>query len=127
MSDIDFGSSQGEQLATLVRVVRDMHRDFYGNGKPRHQTESGDFHMDQHAGAERERENQHKSNTRKLNAIMLILTAIGLVIAIVGIIVSVEVAHRADMDPARIFHSFVQDVQLSFREPPPLDSANVPF
>ena len=75
MSDIDFGSSQGEQLATLVRVVRDMHRDFYGNGAPGIKRKAETF-MDQHAGAERERENQHKSNTRKLNAIMLILTAI---------------------------------------------------
>lgn len=124
MSDIDFGSSQGEQLATLVRVVRDMHRDFYGNGAPGIKRKAEAF-MDQHAGAERESENQHRQNTRKLNFIAVVVSIVGIILTIVGIIISVEAFHRADMDPARIFHSFVQDVQVSFEQPPPLDVKNL--
>lgn len=108
MADIDFGFTQGEQLATLIRVVRDLHRDIYGNGEPGLKRKAESF-MDMHNATEKERVRQHRENSRKLNVIIALLTAIA---AYIGLILSVGKSLKSDLDPIKIFHSHSDSGQV---------------
>lgn len=93
MADIEFGVTHGEQLATLVRVVRDLHRDIYGNGTPGLKSKAESF-MDKAAGVREEQERQHKQNSLKLNLIIALCAVGTLVIAALGIALKIELARR---------------------------------
>ena len=118
MADIDFGDTHGEQLATVIRVVRDLHRDFYGNGDPGIKRKAEQF-MSEAKGARDEQERQHKSNSMKLNIIIAICALLTVVLTACGIIVTVEVSARKGLDPAKIFHSqSVQPAYAKEQKPP---------
>ena len=88
MADIEFGDTHGEQLATVVRVVRDLHRDIYGNGSPGLKKKAEEF-MNIAEGVERERARQHKQNSFKLNLIIAICALLTVIIGACSIIVTV--------------------------------------
>ena len=112
--DIEFGVTHGEQLATLMRVVRDLHRDVYGNGAPGIKRKAESF-MDRHDGIEEERRNQHRANTARLNIIIGLLIAIA---AYIAIVVSLHGPIKTSADPQHIFHSKSPDPSLSSNQQP---------
>ena len=109
MGDIEFGDTPGEQLATLIRVVRDLHRDIYGNGSPGLKRDAEVF-MTAHDATEQERRRQHKSNSIKLN---LIIGLLGAIAAYIGIILTVSHMNKTALDPQKIFHSQQYEPELS--------------
>ena len=102
MADIEFGDTHGEQLATVVRVVRDLHRDIYGNGSPGLKKKAEEF-MNIAEGVERERARQHKQNSFKLNLKIAICALLTVIIGGCSIIVTVEVSDHKITNPAKIF------------------------
>ncbi len=124
MSEINFGATQGQQLATLMRVVSDMHRDLYGNGQKGLKAKAEDF-MNQATGAVLEQEKQHEQNSLKLNWILAICAVGTLFLMTLGTIVTIEVTFRkASSDPAHIFHSQQLPAVYAFRQQPPEDAGS---
>ena len=81
MAELDFGSTEEQKMATLIAVVRGLHRDFYGNGQPGLKKAAEDF-MQNAIGAREEQERQHKQNRWRLDLIIGILTVAALWLAI---------------------------------------------
>jgi hypothetical protein len=85
--------------------------------------------MSDHAAREEEREralvekqrdddNKHKANKDRLDKINtrvsfwgLIIAFFTLVVAVVSILVGIEMAHHAELDPAKLFHSLQNDIR----------------
>ena len=114
MNEIDFGDTHGEQLATLMRVVRDLHRDFYGNGQLGLKSKAESF-MSEMKGAHAEQERQHEQNTVKLNWLLVICAVGTLLIGLFGVIYAV-VLHQ-DIGHARIFSSHSADPAYAWSRP----------
>jgi hypothetical protein len=104
VADIDFGDTHGEQLATLMRVVRDLHRDIYGNGNPGLKGKAEAF-MSEARGVELEQTRRHRSNSFKLNFLMVMGAIATLIVTIVGIFVTVQLARHSEVTLPKIFHS----------------------
>lgn len=108
----------------LMAVVNQLNADINGNGQDGLKKKAEAF-MNAHDGAEAERTRQHNENKARLDRLNFrfvvfgaIISFFGLVVAIAAIIVTVEISHHAEMDPARIFHSFVGDLELSWLQRP---------
>lgn len=114
MSEIDFGDTQGEQLATLMRVVRDLHRDFYGNGQLGLKFRAESF-MSEMKGVHAEQERQHQQNSAKLNWLLVICAVGTLLIGLFGVIYAV--IHHQDIGHARIFRSQSADPAYAWSRP----------
>lgn len=102
--EIEFGETTGEQLATLMVIVSGLHRDIHGNGQPGLKQKAEQF-MSEHIGAQAEQQRQHDSNTRKLNALIVIGTLMIALMAVASFVATIELTKHAQLDPAKIFHS----------------------
>jgi hypothetical protein len=78
---IDFGDTQTEQLAVLMQCMRLLWTDVRGNGQAGLKQRAEAF-MDEHEGARKEQERQHRSNSMKLNW-LLALSAIATIISFI--------------------------------------------
>ena len=115
MSEIQFGQTHGEQLATLMRVVRDIHRDFYGNGSPGIKRRAEQF-MDGHEAAQKEREHQHEQNSRKLNVLIAIATIILAIVGVATFFLAVGAKH-GNLGNIKIFSSNNPQMEYSHERP----------
>lgn len=114
---INFGATPVEQLATLMLVVDELHVDIRGNGQIGLKAKAENF-MAEHDGVMKEQQRQHDSNSRKLNAIMVLLTLVIALTGVLGALVTAETMRRSDLDPAKLFHSLIDDPVVSFRQQP---------
>lgn len=94
--------------------------------------ESKDFHnefrdfktalLTQQDIAQKEQAKRHRANSTKLNWLLVIVAIFTLIATVVGVIYTIEASHHAELDPAKIFHSFANDLQLSWAHKNPQDT-----
>ncbi len=71
---------------------------------------------------EEQQESRHRSNSTKLNLIGIFIAFSAVVVTIVGILITVYLAKHAEVDPAKIFHSYIPESMYANRR----DSATIP-
>jgi hypothetical protein len=120
MSQIDFGDTTADHLATLMSLMRTVHRDLYGNGQEGIKSKAERF-MSEAEGARKEQDRQHQQNTTKLNWILALCAIATALIGALGCVYTIEAAKHSENDPAKIFHSQQSRDQS---QSAPLDSRN---
>lgn len=115
MGQIEFGDTPEAQLATLIVVVGSLYAEIHGNGQEGLKLKAERF-MSEHNGAAAEQVRQHESNSRKLNIIMALCAVFTLGVLVIGTIASMELSHRTNLDPAKIFHSQSLEPVLTYNQ-----------
>jgi hypothetical protein len=93
--EIDFGQTEEEERLVMRKMLTEIYLDAYGNGK------KGYFRrLDDQEAVEAYR---HKANTFRLNIIIALSGFAVAILTAIGIIVTVQMARHASLDPQHFF------------------------
>ena len=112
MPDLDFGETDEEAILVLKGFAHRVNTDLYNHGTKGLLTQFNTFIAEHNAREEEQKriqESNHRENSQKINLLIAIATIAGVIIAAVGLLITVEVSHKAQFDPAKIFHSLADD------------------
>lgn len=116
MPDLDFGETDEEAILVLKGFAHRVNTDLYNHGTKGLLTTFNTFVTAHNAKEDEQRrlqEDRHRENTAKINLLIAIATAIGVVVAAISILVTIEVSHKSQLDPAKIFHSMYDEPQTA--------------
>lgn len=114
MPDLNFGDSDKEALAVLKTFARRVDADLYNHGKDGMKTQLSELITAQMTREQLE-DRRHKQNRDRLNIIIAIVSLIALYI---GLVLTFKKDWKGAIDPAKLFHSIQERVELSWTRPP---------
>lgn len=105
--EIEFGDRSWEDAGgTVLHVLNDHHRILKGNGSAGLQTIVTELVSTLEAREEERKateERRHKSNTLRLDLLLVLASIAALVLTAIGIVVGVALSHRSSLDFPEIF------------------------